>query len=104
VIAAAFFGIYARLPPANPNAGEWVGLPGPSDGDLSGHTMPGLVKAHPIFCGFWLLFCTLFGAVMANQEMDLPSNLANVLGVAIGAAVWWAFMLCFSRGWIKEGD
>ena len=103
LIAAAFFGVHARLPPPHPHAGEWVGLPGPSDGDLSGHTMPGLVRAHPIFCGFWLLVCTLIATVVFTSE-EITSPFSAPLGATIGVAVWWAFMLCFSRGWIKEGD
>jgi hypothetical protein len=102
--AAACFGIYARLPPRQWDAGSWVGFPGPSDGDLSGHTMPGLVKAHPFFCGFWLLLCTALGSVaIANAEL-VSEGYSLPVGIVLGASVWWVFMLCFSRGWVKEGD
>jgi hypothetical protein len=104
LVGAAFFGVHVRLPAPSPQAGEWVGLPGPSDGDLSGHTMPGLVKAHPIFCGFWLLFCGGFGAIIFAQEVLPANSFGAPLGAFVGASGWWAIMLCFSRGWVKEGD
>jgi hypothetical protein len=104
LVAAAYLGVYARLPPSSAFAGRWVGFPGPSEGDLSGHTMPGLVKAHPIFCGLWLLFFTMFGTVMSGQEAHTSNPVAAFLGGVSGVAFWWAIMLCFSRGWVKEGD
>lgn len=100
LIAAAFFGIHARLPASSPYYGEWVGLPGPSEGDASGHTMPGFVMAHPGFSGFWLFLCVWVGYSFA--ETDGP--FIPPLGVVAGVAAWWAFMLCFSRGWLKDGD
>jgi hypothetical protein len=104
LLAAAFLGAHARLPAPSPQAGAWIGLPGPTDGDLSGHTMPGLVKAHPFFCGFWLFFCLSFGAILFAQEVFPSNSFGAPLGACVGTFGWWAIMLCFSRGWIKEGD
>ena len=105
LIAAAFFGIHARLPAPNPFAGEWVGLSSADEGDISGHTMTGLVRTHPFFCGAWLLFCALLGmAFTADRMTSLRDPFAVPLGGAAGAFLWWAIMLSFSRGWIREGD
>jgi len=100
--AAACFGIYSRLPERGWEAGEWVGLPGPTDGDGSGHTMPGFVKANPVFCGFWLV---LLNALAIAFVGDIVRDAYRVpLGIVVGTSVWWFLMLCFSRGWVKEGD
>jgi len=104
LIAAAFFGMHARLPASGPYYGEWVGLPGPSEGDASGHTMPGFVKAAPVYGGFMLFFCVLLGTRIAKQEVTTSHPLVSVLGGAAGAVVWWAIMLCYSRGWVKVKD
>lgn len=93
LIAAAFFGMHARLPASSSYYGEWVGLPGPSEGDVSGHTMPGFVVAHPFYSLWWLLPCVVVGYIEAT-----------LLGIIAGGAVWWAIMLCFSRGWVKDGE
>lgn len=94
LIAAAFFGMHARLPASSPHYGEWVGLPGPSEGDFSGHTMPGLVKARPGFCVFYLLFFLVVGVTFTETW----------LGGAAAVAAWWVLMLCYSRGWMRLGD
>jgi hypothetical protein len=99
LIAAAFFGVHARLPSRDARTGPWVGFPGAGEGDLSGHTMPGLVREHPIFAAGWLVVLVGFGTVAAADKLDHA-----VLGTAAGIAAWWAMMLCFSRGWVKEGD
>jgi hypothetical protein len=104
ITAAACFGIYSRLPERGWEAGEWVGLPGPTDGDGSGHTMPGFVKANPVFCGFSLVFLNAFPIVMLGQEDIVRDAYRVPLGIVVGTSVWWFLMLCFSRGWVKEGD
>ncbi len=104
LIAAAFFGIHARLPAASPYYGEWVGLPGPSEGDTSGHTMPGFVRAHPLFALWWLPLCVWMGSGSMPQEANTSIPFPSLLGGVAGVVAWWAIMLCFSRGWVKDGE
>ena len=103
ITVAACFGVYARLPGRRWDVGEWVGLPGPSDGDASGHTMPGLVKAEPFFCAFSLVVFNLFGIALV-RDMIVGGVYGVVLGALVATSAWWFVMLCFSRGWIKEAD
>ena len=56
--------------------------------------MPGLVKARPGFCGFYLFFFLVVGVTFMQAW----------LGVAAAVAVWWVLMLCYSRGWMRLGD
>ena len=101
ITAAACFGIYARLPERGWDAGEWVGLPGPTDGDGSGHTMPGFVKANPIFCGLWLVLLNAFPIAISAKEIVRDAYRVP-LGIVVGTSAWWFWMLCFSRGWVKK--
>ena len=101
LVAAFCFGIFSRLPPRSWDSGPWLGLPGPGDGDLSGHTMPGLVREHPIFSGFWLVVLGLCGSAVGKGELGTSGAW---LGLGAALALWWAIMLGFSRGWISEGD
>ena len=77
---------------------------GPTDGDGSGHTMPGFVKANPIFCGLWLVLLNAFPIAILGQEEIVRDAYRVPLGIVVGTSAWWFWMLCFSRGWVKEGD
>ena len=104
ITAAACFGIYARLPseagtPANGSVSR-----GRRTATARGHTMPGFVKANPIFCGFWLVLLNAFPIAILGQEEIVRDAYRVPLGIVVGTSAWWFWMLCFSRGWVKEGD
>jgi hypothetical protein len=62
------------------------------------------LRVNRVFFGVWLLVVCGIALAFWVDGSGVPSWSAPLLAIVTGTGVTVAFMFCFSRGWVREGD